>query len=150
MSRFIHVISSTIGLVSCTLPLLGCQQEDVNIEAFDGSRAFSEVAALVEYTPRDAGTVNGRKAAEHLQQRLESFGLVSEIDTFKDQTPAGEKTFHNVTGRIPGITDQWIILGSHFDTMPGIENFQGANDSGSSTGDWCKKEMPDCPEASSR
>jgi glutaminyl-peptide cyclotransferase len=49
-------------------------------------------------------------------------------------TPEGEKTLRNVLGRIPGKTDRWIILGSHFDTMPGIKNFQGANDSGSSTG----------------
>ena len=40
----------------------------------------------------------------------------------------------NVVGKIDGINDEWIIIGSHFDTMPGIKNFVGANDSGSSTG----------------
>lgn len=129
--RRIHPVLLSV----CALLMLGCQQEEeVVIPSFDGERAFSEVVALVEFSPRDAGTPNGRKAAEHIYHRLESFGVLAKIDAFVDQTPEGEKTFHNVIGRIPGKTDQWIILGSHFDTMPGIDNFQGANDSGSSTG----------------
>jgi len=117
-----------------SLILQGCQPERADLTAFDGHRAFAEVEALVQFSPRDAGTPNGRKAAEHIFQRLEQHGVAAEIDTFKDNTPAGEKTMHNVIGRIPGKSDRWIILGSHFDTVPGIENFQGANDSGSSTG----------------
>jgi glutaminyl-peptide cyclotransferase len=101
---------------------------------FCGERAFAEVVALVQISPRDAGTPQGEKAAIHLVERLQSFGIQTERDTFRDQTPEGEKTFHNVIGKLPGKTDRWIILASHFDTMPGIENFQGANDSGSSTG----------------
>ena len=115
--------------------MLGCQPKVTSeLMAFDGQRAFAEVEALVQFSPRDAGTENGQKAAKHILSRLEHFGLVAEIDTFKDSTPVGKKTFHNVIGRIPGTTGKWIILGSHFDTMPGIDNFQGANDSGSSTG----------------
>ncbi len=115
----------------------GCRKEEPKapeLPAFDGQRAYAEVEALVQISPRDAGTPGGQKAAQHLYQRLNALGIAAEIDTFTDQTPAGEKTMHNVIGRIPGRTDQWIVLGSHFDTMPGIENFQGANDSGSSTG----------------
>jgi glutaminyl-peptide cyclotransferase len=114
--------------------MAGCRQENVELPPFNGERALGEVEALVAISPRDAGTSKGWKAARHILQRLESFGIEAEIDTFADQTPDGEKTLCNVIGRIPGKTDRWIILGSHFDTMPGIENFQGANDSGSSTG----------------
>ena len=114
--------------------LLGCQPEQADLPSFDGQRAFREVEALVQISPRDAGTPGGRKAAEHIFQRLEQYGVKAEIDTFTDMTPEGEKTMHNVVGRIPGKTERWLILGSHFDTMPGIANFQGANDSGSSTG----------------
>lgn len=125
-----------IALFAAALLLTGCREEHATtaMPVFDGERAFLEVEALVRIAPRDAGTPQGRKAAEHLLQRLKSFGVKAKIDTFTDSTPAGEKTMHNVIGRIPGKTDRWIILGSHFDTMPGIENFQGANDSGSSTG----------------
>jgi Zn-dependent M28 family amino/carboxypeptidase len=104
------------------------------LAAFDGQRAYEEVEALVQFSPRDAGTPNGWKAANHIADRLKKLDISTEIDTFVDMTPDGEKTMRNVIGRIPGKTDQWVILGSHFDTMPGIEDFQGANDSGSSTG----------------
>lgn len=130
------VIRLQVILLSGLLLLAGCKKEDQPVEQpkFDGERAFKEVVALVQFTPRDVGTPNGQKAAEHIFQRLKAFGVKAEIDTFTDQTPDGEKTMHNVVGRIPGRKDEWIIVGSHFDTMPGIDNFQGANDGGSSTG----------------
>jgi len=124
----------TALLSACIFPLFGCQSETEELPPFDEQRAFAEVQALVAFSPRDAGTSSGWKAAEHISQRLESFGIETKIDTFTDMTPDGEKTFRNVVGQIPGKNGTWIILGSHFDTMPGIENFQGANDSGSSTG----------------
>jgi glutaminyl-peptide cyclotransferase len=127
-------VSTRPFLLATLLVLVGCRNELPDPETFDGRRAFAEVEALVQISPRDAGTPNGQKAAEHIFQRLMDRGVAAEIDTFIDQTPEGQKTMHNVIGRIPGKTDRWIILGSHFDTMPGIENFQGANDSGSSSG----------------
>jgi len=121
--------------ITAATVLMGCKEESrQSTLVFDGQKAFTEVEALVAFSPRDAGTEGGLKAAHHLKNRLDHFGLETVIDSFKDQTPAGEKTFHNVMARIQGKTDEWIILGSHFDTMPGIENFQGANDGGSSTG----------------
>jgi Zn-dependent M28 family amino/carboxypeptidase len=129
------VILSKLLLVFLMAPILGCKPErSIDMPVFDGQRAFAEVEALVQISPRDAGTRGGKQAAEHILQRLKDNGIAAEIDTFTDQTPEGPKTMHNVIGRIPGKTDRWIIVGSHFDTMPGIENFQGANDSGSSTG----------------
>ena len=126
-----------------TLPFLltagifasGCrQQQPIELPPFDGQRAFEEVKMLVDFSPRDAGTPGGWKAAGHIHQRLVDFGVDADMDVFIDMTPEGEKTFRNVIGKIPGKRDQWIILGSHFDTMPGIPGFLGANDSGSSTG----------------
>ena len=123
-----------LGLCAFLFPMVGCKDEQKKeFPQFNGQRAFAEVEAIIQYSPRDAGTSEGWKAAKHIFQRLETFGVEAELDTFVDKTPDGEKTMINVVGRIPGKTDQWIILGSHFDTMPGIDNFQGANDSGSST-----------------
>ncbi|HEY5653445.1 MAG TPA: M28 family metallopeptidase [Pontiella sp.] len=120
-------------LISISL-IVGCQSEQTQIADFNGQRAFEEVEALVQISPRNAGTPEGLRAAQHIFQRLKDFGVEADIETFTDMTPEGEKEFRNVIGRIPGKNDQWIILGSHYDTMPGIQNFQGANDSGSSTG----------------
>jgi acetylornithine deacetylase/succinyl-diaminopimelate desuccinylase-like protein len=129
MYSMLPILLITILLMSGCRPV-----RSVELPPFDGERAFEEVRMLVAYSPRDAGTPGGRKAAEHIHRRLEDFGIVAETDVFTDMTPAGEKTFRNITGRVPGKRDRWIILGSHFDTMPGIPRFQGANDSGSSTG----------------
>jgi Zn-dependent M28 family amino/carboxypeptidase len=126
------ILSTILALLVCNS---GCNEDPKNgLPPFDGQRAYAEVEALVEFSPRDAGTPEGWKAAKHIHKRLTDFGVEADLDTFTDMTPEGEKTMINVVGTLPGRTKQWIILGSHFDTMPGIENFQGANDSGSSTG----------------
>ncbi|MDF7808143.1 M28 family metallopeptidase [Pontiellaceae bacterium B12219] len=125
-----------LGLSALLFPVVGCRQQKTasGLPPFNGQQAFAEVEALVQFSPRDAGTSEGWKAAKHIFQRLETFGVEADMDTFVDMTPEGEKTMINVIGMIPGKTKEWVILGSHFDTMPGIDNFQGANDSGSSTG----------------
>ena len=101
---------------------------------FNGDRAFKEVSELIKFSPRDAGTKNGHLAAYHIATKLKKIGLKVIIDEFIDNTPIGSKKMINILGYLPGKSDKWIILGSHFDTMPGIPNFKGANDSGSSTG----------------
>ncbi len=102
---------------------------------FDGDRALYEVQGLVHLGARDAGTPGGARAAHYLRDRLQQLGLDAELDTFTNRTPVGNRTFHNVIGRLPGTRPGLIILGSHFDTKAGIApDFQGANDSGSSSG----------------
>ena len=100
------------------------------------SNAFAYVSGLVKAcTPRDAGTPGSEKAAHWIRDRLAEHGVDVRIDRFTDPTPRGPKPFFNVLATLPGTGDGWIVLLSHFDTMSGIgEGFQGANDSGSSTG----------------
>lgn len=113
--------------------LAGCSPADSS--GFDGERAMQETAELVAIRPRDAGTAGARRAAVHLHAKLEALGFKTTIDTFPEETPGGKLFFHNVLGRLPGRTDRLIVLGSHFDTKSGISpDFQGANDSGSSSG----------------
>ncbi len=103
--------------------------------AFDGEKAYAETEALVQIRPRDAGTGGARRAAVHLEGRLKALGFKTVIDTFSEETSTGKMFFNNVLGRLPGKTDRLIVLCSHFDTKSGIaEDFQGANDSGSSSG----------------
>jgi len=103
--------------------------------SFDGARAFSETEALVQISPRNAGSGGARRAAVHLETRLKTLGFKTVIDTFSEETLEGKTFFNNVLGRLPGKTNRLIILASHFDTKWGIaDDFQGANDSGSSSG----------------
>ena len=129
------------------LGLTGCDLGTTNPEpvsapppqvwtAARASNAFAYVEGLVrDCTPRDAGTPGGEKAACWIRDRLAEQGLPARIDRFTEPTPRGPREFRNVLATLPGTGDTWIILLSHFDTMSGIgEGFQGANDSGSSTG----------------
>lgn len=99
-----------------------------------GERALEEVRKFVERGPRDSGTPEAEQAATYLRDRLRELGVEAEIQEFRDMTPIGELTFRNVLGRIPGRGGKILLLGSHYDTKPGIADFVGANDSGSSTG----------------
>lgn len=129
---FFKKMMRRIPCAAMAMMLSGCSEP----EAFDGRRALAEVEALVRIAPRDAGTGGARRAAVHLQTRLKEMGVEdAEIDTFSEETPHGKMFFHNVIGRLPGSSVRLIVIASHFDTKSGIApDFQGANDSGSSSG----------------
>ena len=121
------------SLVCCgliCLALTGCKKSP-----FDGAKALAETEELVKISPRDAGGGGARRASVLLESKLKAIGLKTTIDTFSEETPNGKMFFNNVLGRLPGKTNRLIILASHFDTKSGIsKDFQGANDSGSSSG----------------
>ena len=104
----------------------------------DAKFAYDEAAGLVrEHTPRNAGTVRGRLAAEWILDRVSRTGVDASLDRFSAPAPNGEKTFFNVIVEFPcgDPTAPWVILMSHFDTTPnGGKGFQGANDGASTTG----------------
>jgi len=117
-------------LCSAVFVFSGCKKAK-----FDGVKAMAETEALVKIGPRDAGGSGARRASVQLESKLKALGLKTVIDTFSEETPNGKIHFNNVLGRIPGKTNRLIVLASHFDTKSGIsKDFQGANDSGSSSG----------------
>ncbi len=120
-------------LVCCgflCLSLSGCGKAK-----FDGVKAMAETEALVKIGPREAGSGGARRASVMLEDKLKALGLKTTIDTFSEETPSGKMHFNNVLGRLLGKTKRLIVLASHFDTKSGIsKDFQGANDSGSSSG----------------
>ena len=123
---------SVVAILGMLL-LCGCGKADS--PGFDGAKALAETEALVAIRPRDAGTGGARRAAVHLEAKLAALGYTSTTDTFSEETPSGKMFFNNVLGRLPGKTKRLIVIGSHFDTKAGISpEFQGANDSGSSSG----------------
>ena len=109
--------------------------EQIDPAKFDGKKALFEAVGLVGQGSRDGGTPGAEKAANYLAKRLQGAGVAAEIDAFTNMTPRGPRIFRNVIGKLPGDSKRLILVCSHFDTKPGIgENFQGANDSGSSSG----------------
>jgi glutaminyl-peptide cyclotransferase len=124
-----------VCVAGCGKPAPTEQAPPLEASNFNGERALFEVHSLVALGARDAGTPGAERAAQYLKSRLQELGVEASVDTFTNQTPLGVRAFHNVIGRIPGTRPGLILLGSHFDTKSGIApDFQGANDSGSSTG----------------
>jgi glutaminyl-peptide cyclotransferase len=117
------------------LVLFLCSCDKPKPAGFSGERAMVEVEELVQIVPRHADSGGARRAAIHLESKLKALGLKTKVDVFSEETPNGEFFFNNVIARLPGETDRVIVLASHFDTKYGIgDDFQGANDSGSSSG----------------
>lgn len=129
-------------LMSAGLLVNGCREKPTVAPAIidpalvSGTQALAEVREFIALGRRDAGTAGAQKVADYLLARLKQLGVTnSVIDAFDEEYPGGRATFRNVLGTIRGAGNRWIILGSHFDTKSGISDaFQGANDSGSSTG----------------
>ena len=133
-------IARRLSRVAYFLPSLtfSIQANPIEFTEADAQVAFAAASNLVERcTPRDAGTLRGILAANWILDRVSRTGADAAIDKFRAPTPDGERTFANVTVEFLGTKTNaaWIVVMSHFDTMPGIgEGFQGANDGASTSG----------------
>ena len=109
----------------------------VTFTASDAREAYETAAEFVRScTPRDAGTIRGRLAANWLMDRASRSGADAFVDSFKAETPDGVKSFANVVVELKGIKENapWVVLISHFDTAPNIgKGFEGANDGASTS-----------------
>lgn len=103
----------------------------------DGQKAMDRVKKILAIGPRPSGSTGARKSAEFIAEEAKKAGAQNvTIDSWREETGNGPLTFNNIYAEIPGKTEEFIILASHFDTkkLPEIPTFNGANDSGSSTG----------------
>ncbi|MCQ2368435.1 MAG: M28 family peptidase [Kiritimatiellae bacterium] len=97
--------------------------------------AYKTAEELVEkHTPRDAGTIRGRIAANFLLDKASAAGANVKRDVFTASTPRGELTFTNLYSKFVFNPDgEWVILLSHYDTKSGSK-CPGANDGASTSG----------------
>ncbi len=136
---FAKIALGGLALV-CGLTLAGCRKSETAApasaaaERFSGERALEQVTRLVALGERVSGTPGAERAAQWLAAELRALGLRTRIEEFTDEAPGGPVVFRNVIGIVPGAGARRVLLVSHYDTKAGIENFAGANDSGSSTG----------------
>lgn len=102
----------------------------------DARCAWNAAKTLVEEsTPRDAGTVRGRIAANRILDAASAAGADVRRDVFRADTPVGEREFTNLYAMLKagGEDARWVILVSHYDTKPGVD-CPGANDGASTSG----------------
>jgi len=100
---------------------------------FDGAKAFGHVAKLVGFGPHPPDSAAIRQAQAYIRSQLQGFGCAVEEDDFHAQTPLGSLAMTNIVAKIPGTGPGVILLLTHYDTLR-LDNFVGADDSGSSTG----------------
>lgn len=101
----------------------------------DAQVAYKAAKSLVdECTPRDAGTPQAMRAAQHILDAVSSTGADARLDRFLAETPKGPRWFVNVESEYVSNRDAgWIVLVSHYDTKPGT-GCPGANDGASTSG----------------
>jgi len=104
--------------------------------ADDARLAYDKARELVDTcTPRDAGTIRGRIAANRILDAASATGADVRRDIFTAATPKGEKEFTNLYAEFVcnDPNARWVVLVSHYDTKPGI-SCSGANDGASTSG----------------
>jgi glutaminyl-peptide cyclotransferase len=134
-----------IALAACVAVWLGaCQASpppsrrqapvpDSRAEAFDARRAWSHVEALAAIGPRPMGSEGAERARAYLRGQLEALGL--EIREQQVQVTVGDAEpfdLVNLAGRIPGRSDDAIVIAASYDTRA-VENFEylGVNEAAS-------------------
>ena len=113
----------------------GCSKKEINVPNFDQKNAITILKELVAFGPRSSGTSANLKQAEFIAATAEKYGAAVIRQKFEQQTELGKLKFFNIEATIKGQRDDFVIIGSHFDTKklsPGIK-FEGANDGASST-----------------
>ena len=107
--------------------------------------AFTKADARLSYetareivsccTPRDAGTIRGRIAANRILDAASASGADVRRDVFHAMTPDGDREFTNLYAQYKSDdpSARWVILLSHYDTKPGTL-CPGANDGASTSG----------------
>jgi glutaminyl-peptide cyclotransferase len=128
-----------VALIVCA----GCRPTQpppsLNVEEFQGDRAFQHVKRVVEFGPRHPGSEPLRQAAAYIVQQLRAAGWDAEEQVFRASTPRGPMEFRNVVGRSRakriGNRAGILIIGTHYDTkFIDTGKFVGANDGGSGVG----------------
>jgi len=100
---------------------------------FDGQRAYEQVAKLVSFGPHPPASDAIHRVQDYIRSQLKSFDCPTDEDDFNAQTPIGTLAMKNIVAKIPGNGQGIILLLTHYDTLR-LDNFVGAEDSGSSTG----------------
>lgn len=132
---FIPTAALFLALAGCAKDIAEPPVNWRNLPPEAGIKMFAYTAELVKISPRDSGTINASRSSRWLAQEIRRLGLTPQADTWTEDTAFGKKTFCNIYVDLPGETPNVVLLGSHYDTKAGIsDDFQGANDGGSSTG----------------
>jgi Zn-dependent M28 family amino/carboxypeptidase len=103
--------------------------------SFSGVRAFAMAEDVVNFGPRPSDTDEIRRLRKYILDHLAQDRIAVEQHSFTALTPIGPKKMVNLIAKIPGESQDLLLLAGHYDTKPFQDGtrFVGANDGGSST-----------------
>lgn len=120
-----------LALGAASLPSRGVGA--ASAPAFESSRAFEHLRALVAIGPRPPGSAGIQQARTYVATQLKTLGLSPLEQPFEAQTPLGPIKMANLSVRLPGKRPERLIIGGHYDTKLFRQfRFVGASDGGSS------------------
>ena len=93
------------------------------------------VKTQLDFGPRVLNSEAAKKTAKWIAEEAKKAGWEVEIDEWTEKVHGKVNTYRNVICTLKGESDEFILLGSHYDTktIPGLAKFDSANDGGSST-----------------
>ena len=100
---------------------------------FDGARAYDYTSKIVAIGPRQPNTDGIHREQDFIRADLTKSGCKFDEDDFNSSTPIGSVPMKNIVAKIPGKSNDFILLLTHYDTKR-QDDFVGAVDGGSSTG----------------
>ncbi len=102
---------------------------------FGSARAFADLKHLVSFGPRPTGSEALEKSRQWIVSRLSEGGLKVDEERFVAATPIGNLGMANLIVRLPGSSQDVVIVCGHYDTKRFDKfRFVGANDGASSAG----------------
>jgi Zn-dependent M28 family amino/carboxypeptidase len=114
----------------------GCsQRKETPPPKIDSALAWSLTCKLVAFGPRPSGSSANYRQIDFIENIAREFGAETSRQSFIDNTPKGKMKFVNVIAEIKGEREDFIVIGTHFDTkvLELLPDFVGANDGASST-----------------
>jgi len=109
-----------------------CHAADKDVSSkVSGQRAMAHVQALVAFGERRPGSEGHREAQAYILAELRKAEVEVEEVNFEAETPRGKLPMKNIIAKIPGRSQDILVVGGHYDTL-WKDGFVGANDGGSS------------------
>jgi glutaminyl-peptide cyclotransferase len=106
--------------------------QPAQLDGFDAAYTYDQVAKLVAFGPRPAGSDANHRQQQYIIAQLKSYGCPVEEHDFHTPTPIGDVAMKDIVVKIPGARPDIVMFATHYDTKT-LANFVGADDGASST-----------------
>jgi Zn-dependent M28 family amino/carboxypeptidase len=131
-SKWLFVVAALAVGVVLAYAMSGGNVSEAKESPFNADRAARDLATLVGFGPRPAGSEAIARSRAYIVEELRKAGLEPILDEFEAVTPRGRKQMVNIRAIREGAQPRVIALAGHYDTKIFNFNFVGANDGGSS------------------